>query len=171
VYSPQKGATPEMVERLDRGLTNLAEVIHRDLGVDVEPVPGAGAAGGLGAGIVAFLKGKLVPGAELVIRFSGLDDALVDADLALTGEGRIDRSTRYGKVPTAVARLCKARAIPVIAFGGSLASDAACLHEEGITAMIPICPGPMTLEEALRSTEANLIRCVSEALSLWKAGG
>jgi glycerate kinase len=169
VYSPQKGATPEMVKRLDAGLANLAAVIRGDLGFDVENVPGAGAAGGLGAGILAFLGGELLPGADLVIRYSGFEDAISGADLVLTGEGHIDRSTRHGKVPAAVARICRKQEIPVLAFGGGVSPETSELHKEGMTAVFSICPGPMDLEEALSEAGPNLTRTVFEAVSLWKA--
>jgi glycerate 2-kinase len=125
VYGPQKGATPEMVEQLDRALHRLAEVIRRDLGVDVERLPGAGAAGGLGAGLRAFVGGRLARGAEMVMEALHLDDRLRGASLVVTGEGRLDAQTaRFGKGPAAIARLARAAGIPVIAIGGSVADEA-----------------------------------------------
>jgi glycerate 2-kinase len=124
VYGPQKGATPEMVAELDRALHRLAEVIARDLKVDVERVPGAGAAGGLGAGLIAFAKGRLRRGGEMVMEVVHLEDRLRGADLVLTGEGRLDRQTaRFGKGPAELARRARTAGIPVLAIGGGLADE------------------------------------------------
>jgi glycerate kinase len=168
VYSPQKGATPEMVERLDKGLANLAAVIRKDLHTDVEKIPGAGAAGGLGAGILAFLGGKLTPGTDLVIRSCGLDRILQGADLVLTGEGRVDRSTQYGKVPAGVAAEARRNGIPAICFGGSVGEDTSALHDLGIGAIFSIAPGPMDLETAIETAAGNLERTVAQVLRTWK---
>lgn len=122
VYGPQKGATPQMVVELDAALRRLAAVISRDLGRDVEALPGAGAAGGLGAGLVAFTGADLGPGADMVMDAVRLDDRLRGADLVLTGEGRLDRQTvRFGKGPAAVAQRARASGIPVIGVAGSVA--------------------------------------------------
>src|SRR5437588_340552 len=124
VYGPQKGATAEMVAQLDRALHRLAEVIARDLQLEVEQVPGAGAAGGLGAGLVAFAGGRLRRGAEMVMEVLRLDDRLRGADLVLTGEGRLDRQTaRFGKGPAEVARRARAAGIPVMAIAGAVADE------------------------------------------------
>lgn len=171
VYSPQKGATPEMVKRLEAGLANLAAVIRRDLGLNVATVPGAGAAGGLGAAIPAFLGGQLLPGVDLVIRHSGLEEALADADLVLTGEGRVDRSTQFGKVPVGVATRAKDRHIPVICFAGAVSPDAASLHDHGIDAIIAICPEPMDAGTALAAAAVNLARAVRETMHVWRSAG
>lgn len=167
VYGPQKGATVEMVARLGAGLASLAEVIRRELKVEVESIPGAGAAGGLGAGVLAFLGGELARGVDLVIRFSGLEDALIDADLVLTGEGLVDRSTQFGKVPVGVARAAKTKGVPVICFGGAVTEEAVELHELGLDVILSITPGPADLETSLAATARNLRRAVSEALRLW----
>ncbi len=121
VYGPQKGAATELVEKLDAALGQLAAVIRRDLGVEVETLPGAGAAGGLGAGLVAFTGARLRPGAEMVMEALQLDERLEGAQLVLTGEGRIDYQTaRFGKGPAAVARHARALNIPVLAIGGQV---------------------------------------------------
>ncbi len=125
IYGPQKGATPELVQRLDRALSRLAAIIRRDLQADVESLPGAGAAGGLGAGLVAFAQARLRPGAEMVMEALHLDDRLSGADLVLTGEGRLDSQTaRFGKGPAALARHARAAGVRVIAIGGQLADEA-----------------------------------------------
>src|SRR6266568_5009563 len=122
VYGPQKGATPEIVAELDIALKHFAEIIRRDLGVDVDQLPGAGAAGGLGAGLVAFTGARLRPGAEMVMEALRLDERLAGAQLVITGEGRLDSQTaRFGKGPAAVARHARQAGIPVVAIGGSIA--------------------------------------------------
>src|SRR5256884_2159836 len=126
VYGPQKGATPAMVAELDAALEHFAEIIRRDLGVDVERLPGAGAAGGLGAGLLAFTGARLRPGAEMVMEALRLDDRLGGAQLVITGEGRLDSQTaRFGKGPAAVARHARQAGIPVVAIGGSIADATA----------------------------------------------
>src|SRR5260370_2614046 len=119
VYGPQKGADPRAVRDLDAALARLAEVIERDLGKKVAGIPGAGAAGGTGAGLIAFLDASLVPGAPLVVEAAGLDAALRGAELVITGEGRVDDQTAYGKAPGEVARRAAAAGVPVILLPGS----------------------------------------------------
>src|SRR6202022_2196320 len=124
VFGPQKGATPEIVAELDAALRHFAGIIRRDLGVDVEQLPGAGAAGGLGAGLVAFTGARLRPGAEMVMEALRLDDRLAGAQLVITGEGPPDSQTaRLGKGPAAVARHARQAGIPVVAIGGSVADE------------------------------------------------
>jgi glycerate kinase len=118
-YAPQKGASPEQVEILEEGLARLAACIRRDLGVDVGDIPGAGAAGGLGAGLVAFLGGRLVPGAELVMETVGMARHLTGAAVLVTGEGRLDGQSLHGKAPVVAGRLARARGIASIALVGS----------------------------------------------------
>ena len=134
VYAPQKGATPSMVEALDAGLERLAAVVQSDVGANVSALPGGGAAGGLGAGLVAFLGGQLVPGAERVLDVCGLKAKLKGCDWVVTGEGRLDGQTAFGKAPAAVARAARALGIPAIAVCGSLGPEAARVHEVGIAA-------------------------------------
>lgn len=119
VYGPQKGADEPTVELLDRALANFAAVVERDLGMRVADVPGAGAAGGTGAGLIAFLGATLVRGAPLVVQTAGLDEALKGADLVITGEGRIDAQTAFGKAPGEVARRSQAAAVPVLFLAGT----------------------------------------------------
>jgi glycerate kinase len=120
VYGPQKGATPAMVEALDANLRHWAELIRRDLGVAVSDLPGAGAAGGLGAGLVAFCNAELRPGIEIVIEATRLADRIRDADLVITGEGRLDGQSMSGKTAVGVARLARRLGVRVIAIVGSL---------------------------------------------------
>lgn len=151
VFGPQKGATPEMVAVLDAGLRRLADVIRRDLGVDVSALPGAGAAGGLGAGLVAFCGARLRPGVELVIEAVDLPARLQGADLVVTGEGALDRQTRFGKTPAGVGRLARRLGIPAVAVVGGIGEgvDRALLDECGLVAVCSIVPRPMPLEQAV----------------------
>jgi glycerate kinase len=169
VYGPQKGATPEMVAELDAALKHFAQVIRRDLGVDVETIPGAGAAGGLGAGLVAFTGAKLRPGAEIVLAALNFDSRLQGADLVITGEGRLDSQTaRFGKGPAAVARHARNAGIPVVGIGGSVADDAELRHIfDGIEAAIA---EPCSLEQALAQARESLIRAASRAIGLLITG-
>jgi glycerate kinase len=132
VYSPQKGATPEMARQLDANLGRLAQIIKHDLGIDILAVPGAGAAGGLGAGLMAFLGGVLRPGVDMVIDSVGLKRRLQGCDLVITGEGRMDGQTVYGKTPAGVARTAKLLGLPVIAICGSLGDGVEAVHGVGI---------------------------------------
>lgn len=152
VYAPQKGATPEMVEELDKGLMHIAEIIRRDLGVKVDDVPGAGAAGGLGAGLMAFFGAKLKPGVDIVMEASGLEEKVKKADVVITGEGRIDGQTISGKTPIGVAQIAKKYSVPVIGIAGSLGSRAQEVYEYGIDVVFSIIDAPMTLDKAIENT-------------------
>ncbi len=134
VFGPQKGATPDMVERLDSDLARLARVIQRDLGVEVDTVPGAGAAGGLGAGLLAFLGARLRSGVTLVLDHVGFEKVVAGADLVITGEGRLDGQTLHGKLPAGVARSAAALGCPTLALAGALADELGALHTQGIAA-------------------------------------
>lgn len=149
VYGPQKGATPVAVAELDAALGHYAEVIRRDLGRDIRDLPGAGAAGGLGGGLVAFCGAELVRGIDLVLDAVEFDARLVDCDLVITGEGRLDASTLHGKTVVGVARRAAAAGVPVIAVAGGVVGDAAAFHQVGLSATVPLPSGPMTLAEAL----------------------
>lgn len=169
IYGPQKGATPEMVARLDQGLENLAQIIERDLGMAVRDIAGSGAAGGLGAGMVAFANGKLRRGIDLVIDATKLRDRMKLADLCLTGEGRIDHSSGYGKTVAGVARVARELGKPCVALGGSVASGADAVLDQGITAFFSILTEPMNLSHALdqESTRRRLGRTAEQVCRLW----
>jgi glycerate kinase len=147
VYGPQKGATSAMVRALDANLRRLARIVRRDLGVDVLRTPGAGAAGGLGAGLMAFAGGVLRPGVDIVIDVVGLERHLRGCDLVITGEGRLDGQACYGKAPAGVARVARRLGIPVIAIAGSLGSDARRTRAIGIHAYFS------ALQEAMDESE------------------
>lgn len=169
IFGPQKGATPEMVAQLDENLRRYAGIVARDLGQDVAGMPGAGAGGGIAAAMVVFLNGRLRPGVDIVLDAVGLDAAVADADLVVTGEGRIDGQTVQGKTPMGVARVARAHGKPVIGIGGSLADDAAAVHAEGIEAVFAAVRRPSSLEDALAAGADNLrhaARNVAAALKL-----
>ena len=145
-----------MIEELDTALEHFAEVVRRDLGVEVGSVPGAGAAGGAGAGLVAFLRARLLPGAPLVVDAAGLDEALAQARVVFTGEGRVDAQTAYGKGPSEVALRARALGIPVILLAGGLAEGWERVLEEGVTAVFPIAEGPATVDQLQKDAERLL---------------
>ena len=151
IYGPQKGASPKMVRELDAALVNFANKIKDQMGVDVFNVPGAGAAGGLGAGILAFLKGKLKPGIELVLDAVDFDNKVKGADLVLTGEGRIDGQTAYGKAPLGVAKVAQKYGISVLAFGGILGDGYEKVYEKGINSVSANVQSIISLDEAIKN--------------------
>lgn len=156
VYGPQKGATREMVSILDDNLRHYADIIKKELDKDVLYVPGAGAAGGLGAGLMAFLNGNLKKGIEMVIEYAGLEEKVKDADMVWTGEGSIDFQTQYGKTPLGVATIAKKHNKPVIALAGRVGDGIEVLHEKGIDSIFGITKGATSLEEALVKGQENI---------------
>ncbi|OEZ63612.1 glycerate kinase [Duganella sp. HH105] len=169
IFGPQKGATPAMVDQLDANLRHYADVIERELGQQVADVPGAGAGGGIGAAMLVFLGGSLRPGSEIVTAAVGLDAAVADADLVITGEGRIDSQTIHGKTPVGVARVAQRHGKPVIAIAGCLAPGAAVVHGHGIAAVFSAVSRPCTVEQALAEAAQNVrsaARNVAAVLSL-----
>ena len=166
VFGPQKGATPEMVEELDKALAHYAEVIERDLGVEIKEQPGAGAAGGLGAGLLVFTEAKMQSGIELVIELTHLEEKIVQADYVFTGEGGMDFQTKFGKTPYGVAKIAKKYNKPVLACAGYIGEQVEVLYEEGITAIFGILAKAGSLDEALKSGEANLERTVENIVRI-----
>jgi glycerate kinase len=158
VFGPQKGATPAMIEQLDAALAHYADIIRRDIGQDIAQLPGAGAGGGIAAAMVVFLHGQLRPGIEIVTDAIGLDALVRDADLVITGEGRIDSQTVNGKTPMGVARVARRHDKPVVAIGGGLAADADAVHAHGIDVVVAAVARPCSVAEALAAAEANLRR-------------
>jgi glycerate 2-kinase len=147
VYGPQKGVTPEMIPELDSALANLARVVVADLGRDVAELPGAGAAGGTGAGLAAFLDARLVRGAPLVVEAAGLDRALPGATCVFTGEGRVDGQTVFGKGPIEVAHRARAAGVPVVLLAGSLGEGWRDVLTEGVTSVVQITDGIAGLQD------------------------
>ena len=161
VYGPQKGATPEMIEMLDANLAHFDKIVQRDLSKSVGNVPGAGAAGGLGAGLMAFLNASLKSGIEIVTEATELSKRFADANLVITGEGQINFQTVFGKTPVGVGKVAKTHNIPVIAIAGSIADNSDGVYDAGIDAMIDIVPEPMTLETAIENA-TTLIETAAE---------
>lgn len=164
VFGPQKGATPEMVIKLDEGLKHLAAKIREQLGIDIENVAGAGAAGGLGAGLMAFLKAKMARGIDIVLDVARFDEEVRDADLVFTGEGRTDAQTVFGKTPAGVAKLSKKYNKPVICISGGVTEEAFEVYSIGIDVVIGATQVPMTLEEAIGRAPANIRHAASSVL-------
>src|SRR5205085_7105839 len=149
VYGPQKGATPEMVTELDAALAHYASIIERDLALTVKDIPGAGAAGGLGAGLIAFVHAALRPGAQIVFEAVRLEERIRTANLVITAEGQIDSQTAYGKTVGAVAALAKRYGLPVLALAGSLGENYQTVYTLGVDAVAVLPSGPMTLDYAM----------------------
>lgn len=168
VFGPQKGADASMVAELDAALHHYASIVARDLGRDVETVPGAGAAGGLGAGFLAFTGARMQSGVSLAVEATGLKTLTAGADWCFTGEGGIDSQTQYGKTPIGVARAVKEAAphCPVVAFAGNVGSGVEELYSQGIDAVFGIVPGPQNLRQALACGAENLERCAANVTRL-----
>ncbi len=156
VYGPQKGADNEEVEIIEANLVRLAELIRKQLAKDIEHQPGAGAAGGLGAGLMAFAGAHLHHGFDVVKEIVKLEEKIRQADLVVTGEGKIDRQTQFGKTPQGVTDLAVKHDKPVIAFAGFLGPEHHELYSKGFGAIFPITDKPMTLKEALQNADALL---------------
>ena len=171
VYGPQKGATPEMVETLESGLANLSQVIKKDLGKDVANEPGAGAAGGLGVGLMAFLNASLKPGIDIVIDVVNLSEKIKGCNLVITGEGRLDYQTAFGKTPAGVARVASEQGIPVIAIGGQVGENTSNIHSCGITAYFSAIRCPMSDKDIKEKAAEMLSECSEEIGRLLKIWG
>ena len=170
VYGPQKGATPEMIEALDRNLAHFAAIVERDLGVAIKDQPGSGAAGGLGGGLIAFASGKLEPGIKLIINAVNLAVRLENADLCLTGEGALDGQSAFGKTAVGVAQLARSLQCPTLALAGSIGLGAEAVLEHGIDAYFSICPGPISLDQAIDQAGTLLERATEQAVRGFLAG-
>lgn len=162
VFGPQKGASKDDVATLDAALAHFAQVIDSQLGVAVNDVPGAGAAGGIGAALKGFLNAEFRPGIAIVIEQSGLDAAAQWADVVFTGEGSIDFQTKFGKTPAGVAETAKRHGKPVIAIAGHIGTGIDELHEVGIDAVFGIAPGAASLSELLADAAANVTRTTEQ---------
>jgi glycerate kinase len=163
VYGPQKGATLDAVRALDAALARFAAVIERDLGKRVADVPGAGAAGGTGAGLIAFLDATLTPGAVLVVDASGFDAAVQGADLVITGEGRVDAQTAYGKAPGEVAKRAQAAKIPVLLIAGSKGPGWEALSELGVSSVATLDEVGDNLQQLMQDAGQMLTRATARA--------
>lgn len=170
VFGPQKGATKTMIPRLDGALEHFAQIIARDLDIQVLDLAGGGAAGGMGAALYAFCGAQLRQGIEIVTDALKLDQQVADADLVITGEGRIDSQTIHGKVPVGVARIAKRYNKPVIGIAGSLTADVGVVHEHGLDAVFSVLYTICTLEEALDNAGENVRMSARNIAAVLKAG-
>lgn len=170
IYGPQKGATPTMITELDNALQHYAQCIERDLNIAVANIAGAGAAGGLGAGLIAFLGATLRPGAQIVLEAVHLAEQLQTADLVITAEGQLDEQTAYGKSVSAVASLAKQHALPVLALAGSLAKPYKAIYQLGIDAIIVLPSYPMSLDYAMQHASTLTSEATERALRLLRVG-
>ncbi|TKK19230.1 glycerate kinase [Enterobacter cancerogenus] len=170
IFGPQKGATPEMIVTLDNALEHYAQVIARDLDIDVLHLAGGGAAGGMGAALYAFCGAQLRQGIEIVTDALHLDEQVADADLVITGEGRIDSQTIHGKVPVGVARVAKRYNKPVIGIAGSLTADVGVVHDHGIDAVFSVIFTICSLEDALENASENVRMAARNIAAVLKVG-
>lgn len=170
VYGPQKGADAATVRELDAALDRYAAVIRRDLGQDVRDVPGAGAAGGMGAGLLAFLDARIDPGVDIVFRALNVEDRIRVASLVLTGEGRMDSQDIYGKAPMAIAATAHRFGVPVIAVVGSTSRDYRVVYDHGLDAVIGIVNRPMSQDRAIHETSGLVTEAAMRAMRIVRVG-
>ena len=168
IYGPQKGVTDDLKKDLDQAMASYAKAVTKCLGCDYSNTAGAGAAGGLGFALLSFLHASLIPGIDLILNAVGLEKELKDADIAVTGEGRLDHQTAMGKAPVGVAKLAKKYGAKVIAFAGSITPEAAACNRAGIDAFFPIIRQITTLEEAMKpdNAKANMRSTVEQVFRL-----
>lgn len=152
-FGRQKGGTPKILDRMERDMVSYARLMLEKTGVDADKIPGAGAAGGLGAALKAFLNGSMKSGIDTVLDLIGFDGLLEDVDLVITGEGRMDWQSAFGKVPSGIGMRCRKKGIPAIAIVGGMGDGAENLYDYGIDSMIPTINGAMPIEEALERAE------------------
>lgn len=171
VFGPQKGATPKMISELDQALDHYAKIISRDLDIDVLTLSGGGAAGGMGAALYAFCGAELRQGIEIVTEALKLDELVRDADLVITGEGRIDSQSIHGKVPIGVAKVAKRYNKPVIGIAGSLTADVGVVYDHGLDAVFSVLYSICTLEEALDNAGDNLRMAARNIAATLAIGG
>lgn len=170
VFGPQKGATPKQVDQLEQGLDRYAAHIKAETGIDLAPVQGAGASGGLGAGLIAFAGATLHPRFDIMLQYLDFDRLLDQADLIITAEGSLDGQSPYGKVPCEVARRAAARGIPTIALAGTIGKGARQTFDHGIAAFASIVKRPCSLEEAIEKGEKLLRRAAEDAMRMMQVG-
>lgn len=168
IYGPQKGVTPDILPVLDAGMKNYAEVTAKVIGKDNQNAAGAGAAGGLGFAFLNYLDGELTPGIQLILDAVHIEDEMKDADVVVTGEGRLDHQTAMGKAPVGVAKLGRKYGVKTIAFAGSVTKEAVACNEAGIDAFFPIVRGISTLEEAMDpdTAKANMAAAAEQVFRL-----
>ncbi len=170
IFGPQKGATPAMVRLLDDNLKHLAKIIKQSLKKDISKLKGAGAAGGLGAGLVAFAKAKMKSGVDIVIDATNLERHMKNTNLVITGEGRVDSQTAYGKTPSGVAKSARKHGIPTLVIGGGITDDAKDIFSHGIDALESACARDMSLEDAIKHSREHLANAAERAIRLVLVG-
>ena len=170
VFGPQKGASNEMVKQLDNYLRKYAEIVKRDIGIEISDVPGSGAAGGLGGGLLAICSAKLKNGVDIIIKVTNLAEIVKGSDLVITGEGKIDNQTSLGKTPLGVAKIAKKHGIPVIAIGGSVSRNEKTIFENGIDALFSIVPGVITLSQSIKNAYENIYLTSRNIAFIYKLG-
>ena len=170
VYGPQKGATPDQVRELDEGLKHFSLIIKEQLGLDLANMPGAGAAGGLGAGLVAFTGAKVKSGIEAILEACDFHEKLKWADLVITGEGKIDRQSAYGKVISGISQAAKKDGVPVVAVSGSIEYGAEAIYDKGVASMEAAVCKPMALDEAIGNAEVLVENAVERMMRAIKIG-
>lgn len=170
VYGPQKGATPDMVAELDAALKVYASVARAVTGKDVAELPGAGAAGGLGAGLLFFTNAQLRPGVEIVLETTGFAGLMSAADLVVTGEGRTDFQTAYGKAPVGVAKIAKQYQVPVLCIAGGLGQGHEDVYDHGVDGLMSVVPQPMSLEECMQCGAELIESATIRVMRLVKVG-
>ncbi|MGF0237827.1 glycerate kinase [Rhodococcus sp. IEGM1300] len=168
IFGPQKGASPEQVQQLDHSLGHFAEHCARALNKDVRDEPGSGAAGGLGFAAKAFLGAQFKAGVEVVAELVGLDDAIKNANLVITGEGRFDSQTLRGKTPFGVATIAKQHAVPVIVIAGTLGDGYQQMYQHGVDAAFALTSGPMTLAQACADAPRLLRERAGDLARVWR---
>ena len=168
VFGPQKGATPEIVQQLDRALFHFSDIVQQDLDLNIREQAGAGAAGGMGGGLLLLPNVQLKAGVQIIIDAVNLNEQIKDADLVITGEGRMDSQTVHGKTPIGVAKAAKLFNKPVIAIVGSLKDDYEVVYEHGIDAVFPIIRQLKSLDETLKLGRQNLISTAQNIARLYK---
>lgn len=171
VFGAQKGATKANIQRLDAALRHFAEQVQAQLGIDIQTPKGAGAAGGMGGGLMLLPQVRLRSGVQMVIEAVDLAAAIADADIVVTGEGRMDGQSVHGKTPIGVAKLAKSAGKPVIAIVGSLREDYPAVYEAGIDAVFPIIRQINSLENTLQAGRENLISTAENVARLWQIAG
>jgi len=170
VYGPQKGANPEEVEALDQGLRNYARLVREHTGIEIDHLPGAGAAGGIGAGLYAFWGAQFASGIQLIMDILHLEEEIKKADLVISGEGKIDKQSFYGKVVSGVEEKCRKWGKPLLLVGGKISEEAFSLWEERVLALFSIANGPITEEEAFQKAPFLLEHLAFNLGRVWKGG-
>jgi glycerate kinase len=171
VYGPQKGANPEMIELMETNLTHFAKIVNQEFETDWTELPGAGAAGGLGFGLLNFCDAEIVPGFRLISQLTGLEEHIKQANLVFTAEGKIDSQTAFGKTISGIAQLSKKYQVPVIALAGALSGDLAELQELGITSVFAIGDKPMSLDESKSRAVELLTRTSTQIMRIIEING